>query len=375
MQSSPSTSIAHPFRPTPSASPGVAVRDGASVPESLATAALAPRHVSTVSIVVIVRNGRAALRDCVNRVSAADVGAAARELVIVDAGAREDARTLLADLDAHDGVRVVRAPEGAGAAAAAFGIHAATGQLVILQDAGLECDPGDYARLLAPLTAGKADVVYGSRHLGGIGARRVLHFWQSVGDRWLTLWANAFTGLNLTDVPLGLVVLTREIADRLELTAKGAALDAEIVCKVTRLRARVWEVPIAGMTVQPRGPGARCRAALGILRYWRWETPVDDAGAITQRRMARRRPYNQWLHRRFGHYLGERVLEVGSDVGNQTYYFADRERPGAIGWWFNARLLKRRMLSSGRLLAFERFMPLLVLVLMLVLLLARRRGA
>jgi glycosyltransferase involved in cell wall biosynthesis len=330
MQSSSLASIdAHPLRPTPAASQGVAARDGASASDPVAAAAPAPGHVSTVSIVVIVKNGRAGLQDCVNRVSAIDVGAAARELVIVDAGAREDARALLADLDARDGVRVVRTPEAAGAAAAAaLGIHASTGQLVILQDAGLECDPGDYGRLLAPLTAGKADVVYGSRYLGGLGARQVSHFWPSVGDRVLTLWANAFTGLNLTDVRLGLVVFTREIADRLELTAKGAALDAEIVCKVTRLRARVWEVPIAWIAGQPRGRGAWAwgRAALGILRYWRWEAPVDDVGAITLRRMAGLRPYNQWLHRRFEHYLGNRVLEVGSGVGNQTCYFADRER-------------------------------------------------
>jgi SAM-dependent methyltransferase len=285
-------------------------------------------HHRSVSIVLLVRDQRATLRDLVTRVLAIDLGTTARELVLVDTGSRDGTRDLLVDLDRLDHVHVVLTPPACGRAeAVARGLRASTGDIVILQQDVAVVDAADYLRLLGPAIHDKADVVFGSRVLGMTSARRVTSFWPSVGNRLLTLWANAFTGLNLTDMRPALTVLTREIADRLELDPANAAVEAEIVCKVTRLRARVWEVPIAADEVQRDTRGGRgLSSARAILKYWRWEAPTHDVGAITLRRMARLQPYNQWLHERFDHYLGQRVLEVGSGVGNQTCYFADRER-------------------------------------------------
>jgi hypothetical protein len=122
---------------------------------------------------------------------------------------------------------------------------------------------------------GDADVVYGSRFLGSPGGHRVLYFWHSVGNRILTLISNAFTDLNLSDVEVCYKVVTRPIADRLDLQSTGFAIDPEITCKVARLGARIYEVPVSyrGRTY---ADGKKITwkdgfAALGgILRYARW---------------------------------------------------------------------------------------------------------
>lgn len=341
--------------PLDAAPPGAALasRD-ASAPEAHGPDAPARRSglaadTVTLSIVLLVRNERATVRATVARLLASDVEPRPREIVIVDRGSDDGTAEVVAEVVAElaaalaagttdrkgrPGVKAMALAGGARNAGEAVdrGLRASTSDFVILQDAALDYDAGDYSRMLAPLLDGKADVVYGSRFLGAPGGRRVWHFWSWVAQRMQTLWANAFTGVNLTDVGTGAKAFARGLIDRLELaSASAAALDAEIVCKVTRLRARVWEVPISyGGGAPHHGPQVRLshvvRTMVAVLRYWRWEAPRGDVGAITLRRMARLQPYNRWLHDRFDGYLGERILEVGSGVGNQTCYFADRER-------------------------------------------------
>jgi SAM-dependent methyltransferase len=164
-----------------------------------------------------------------------------------------------------------------------------------------------------------------------VGCDALLNFWHAVGNRLLTLLSNAFTDLNLTDMETCYKLMVRDVAWRLDLQSKDFGVEPEITCKIARMRARVYEVPIAyhGRTYEEGkkiGLKDAFKAAYTIVRYSRWEAPKDDIGAITLRRMTRLQEYNRWLHDRFDAYLGRRILEVGSGVGNQTRYFADRER-------------------------------------------------
>jgi glycosyltransferase involved in cell wall biosynthesis len=123
------------------------------------------------------------------------------------------------------------------------GFAHATGDVIIVQDADLEYDPGDYPALLAPILTGKADVVYGSRFLSG--PHRVLFFWHSVGNRFLTMLSNVLTDLNLSDMETCYKVFTRRVKDRLVITSERFGFEPEFTARVARMGVRVYEVPIS----------------------------------------------------------------------------------------------------------------------------------
>ena len=230
-----------------------------------------------LSVIIPVFNERETLGQIVGRVLAVNLGAVEKEVILVDDGSTDGTRQVIEALTAnHPEVRSFIQPvnEGKGSAVAR-GFREARGDVLIIQDADLEYDPAEYPLLLAPILRGDADVVYGSRFLGSPGGHRVLYFWHSIGNRVLTLVSNAFTDLNLTDVEVCYKVVTRQIANRLDLRSKRFAIDPEITCKVARLGARVYEVPVSyrGRTYA-EGKKITWKdgfAALGsILRYCRW---------------------------------------------------------------------------------------------------------
>ncbi|HYB23819.1 MAG TPA: glycosyltransferase family 2 protein [Solirubrobacteraceae bacterium] len=128
-------------------------------------------------------------------------------------------------------------------AALRTGFSQTSGDVIIVQDADLEYDPGDYPALLGPIIAGHADVVMGSRFLAG--PRRVLFFWHYVGNRFLTTLSNMFTDLNLSDMETCYKVFTREVLGRLELTSDRFGFEPEFTARVARLGVRIYEVPIS----------------------------------------------------------------------------------------------------------------------------------
>lgn len=170
-----------------------------------------------------------------------------QELVVVDDASRDGTWEILESLaQAEPRIRLLRHQVNQGKGAALrTGIAHATSEVVIIQDADLEYDPEEYHLLLAPILAGKADVVFGSRFLGGAGAHRVLYFWHSVGNRFLTMSSNMATDLNLTDMETGYKAFRREVIQKIEIKESRFGFEPEVTAKVAKARVRIYEVGIS----------------------------------------------------------------------------------------------------------------------------------
>jgi glycosyltransferase involved in cell wall biosynthesis len=198
-----------------------------------------------LSIVIPAFNERATLPELLDRVhkSAAGLGLG-YELVVVDDASTDGTRELLAERARADpALRTVFHAENQGKGAALrSGFAAARGDLILVQDADLEYDPRDYAALLEPILDGNADVVYGSRFLGG--PHRVLYWWHYLANVALTTLSNLFTNLNLTDMEVGYKVVTRAALEGIEIESERFGVEPELTAKLAARRLRICEVPI-----------------------------------------------------------------------------------------------------------------------------------
>ena len=228
-----------------------------------------------VSIVIPVFNEMRTLEQVIKRVQTVSVE---KEIILVDDYSNDGSRELVQSLGEQPNVRAVLHDYNQGKGAALrSGFAAATGDVVRIQDADLEYDPKDYPKLLGPIVANDADVVYGSRFAGG-ETHRVLYFWHSMGNRFLTLLSNMMTNLNLTDMEVCYKVFRREIIQSIDLKENRFGFEPEVTARLARFRKpdgsrlKIFEVGIsyAGRTYEEgKKIGWRdgVRAIWCIIRY------------------------------------------------------------------------------------------------------------
>lgn len=197
-----------------------------------------------LSIVIPVFNEKETLETIIDHVRDVDIPLA-KEIILVDDASNDGTTQLLRNFPDHsDIIKVFHEVNQGKGAALRSGFSSATGDIVLIQDADLEYDPQEYPKLLAPILAGKADVVYGSRFLGS-GAHRVIYFWHMVGNKFLTLISNMFTNINLTDMETCYKVFKRSVIEKITICENRFGFEPEITAKVAKLNCRIYEIGIS----------------------------------------------------------------------------------------------------------------------------------
>jgi glycosyltransferase involved in cell wall biosynthesis len=194
-----------------------------------------------ITVIIPAYNEINTISEIVKRVQAMQV---AGEIIIVDDGSVDGTRDILQKMDGQNGVRVILHERNQGkGAAVTTGMRAAAGDVLIIQDADLEYDPRDYPVLLKPIEEGIAEVVYGSRFLGG--PRRPTMFWHMIANKLLTLMTNILYNNILTDMETGYKVFRREVVQGMTIHARRFDFEPEFTAKILKRRVRIYEVPIS----------------------------------------------------------------------------------------------------------------------------------
>jgi glycosyltransferase involved in cell wall biosynthesis len=216
-----------------------------------------------LSIIIPAFNEKNTISEIVRRVQATGV---AYEIIIVDDGSSDGTREVLAEIDGRDTIRVIYHERNRGKGAAVrTGIEQASGDWILIQDADLEYNPRDYPALLQPVQDGIADVVYGSRFLGG--ARRPILFWNMVANKILTLVTNILYNNILTDMETGYKLFRRSVVQDMSLRARGFEFEPEFTAKILKRKVRIFEVPI---TFNPRdySEGKKIKMRDAFIAMW-----------------------------------------------------------------------------------------------------------
>ncbi len=242
------------------------------------------------------------------------------EIVVVDDGSTDGTRDVIESFESDRVKKVFHSSNRGKGAAIQSGLEHATQPYTIIQDADLEYEPREIARLLEPLEQDHADAVFGTRFLG---AHRIFYFWHHVGNKLLTFLANLLYNTNMTDLMTCYKIMPTDIWEKLKLQSSGFEIESEIAAKVFKSKLRVYEIPI---TYRGRGyeEGKKTNWFVGVktffnlLKYRFWTRSV---GEETLYRIARMRKFNWWLYQHMQPFIGTRVLEAGCGKGTFTRFF------------------------------------------------------
>jgi len=194
-----------------------------------------------LSVVIPVYNEKKTLNEVILRVEAVSID---KEVIIVDDASTDGTRDLLKKYEKKEGFEVIYRPKNKGKGAALrAGFEIVKGEVIIIQDADLEYNPKDFHVLLEPIFDKRADVVYGSRFLGG--SHRVLFFWHYIANKFLTTLSNMFTNINLTDMETGYKAFRREVIESISLKSNRFGFEPEFTMKVAQRKFVIYEVPIS----------------------------------------------------------------------------------------------------------------------------------
>jgi glycosyltransferase involved in cell wall biosynthesis len=221
--------------------------------------------VSRLSIVIPVYNEKDTIEEVIATVQALEIPLE-KEIVLVDDSSVDGSRDIVRGYEGRPGMSVWLQDKNRGKGAAIRkGFELATGDVVIVQDADLEYNPADIPTVIGPILRDEADVVYGSRFTGG--PHRVLYFWHTVGNKFLTLVSNMLSNLNLTDMEVGYKAFRKEVLDRLELESDRFGIEVEMTARVAKMRVRIYEVPISyrGRTYEE---GKKITWRDGLAAFW-----------------------------------------------------------------------------------------------------------
>lgn len=253
-----------------------------------------------------------------------------REVIVVDDGSQDGTYSAVERYIAlrNDGaIRLLRHRTNRGKGAAIrTALEHASGEFSIIQDADFEYDPSDYPKLLRPLLADEADVVFGSRFVGH-GERRVSSFWHATANRWLTKLCAMAADLDLTDALTGFKAFRTVLAQSIPLVSERFGIEVELTIKFAKRRMRFCEAPIA-YCPRTRAEGKKIRAkdalaiAWWILRCWARNDIYADKAAAMLGAMEHAPRFNHWMAETVRPFLGDRVLEIGAGIGNLTRLLA-----------------------------------------------------
>lgn len=283
--------------------------------------------MDTVSVVIPLYNEEEFIQELLERVAEASLpDGLDREIIVVDDCSRDGSAEIVENFIASCPgvpVRLIRHERNQGKGAAVrTGLAQATGTYTLIQDADLEYDPREYPHLLRPLVEGRADVVFGSRFLVA-GERRVLYFWHSLANKFLTTVCNIAADLNLTDMETCYKAFRTRLGQSIPIESERFGIEPELTIKFARRRARIYETPISyhGRTyAEGKKIGAKdAIEALWVILKSRFTSKIyKDTGPEVLEALAAAPKFNRWMAETISPYLGKRVLEIGAGMGNMT---------------------------------------------------------
>ena len=289
-----------------------------------------------LSVLMPVYNEARTLRTAVARVLSAPISIPL-ELICVDDASSDGSRAILEELAKNDPrIKLAFHEKNRGKGAAlqtAIARIAPESTIALMQDADLEYDPRDYPALLAPILEGNADAVFGSRFATGAGGgRKVLLYWHTVANKFLTWLTNVLNDVNLTDMETCYKAVRSDILRQIPLHSQRFGIEPELTTRLAQWNIRLYEVPVSyhGRTMA-EGKKIRARDAFAavwaLLKYRFLDTrfTTHDGYYILQS-IRRARGFNKWMLNTFRPYVGQRVLEAGCGIGNFTELLLDKER-------------------------------------------------